>query len=241
MGKKKTGHTRSRRDRLNFTHKFDELVSLLNSESDRGCVIVGVGMLDDALAMVLMSFLATRYIGNNDPSESKEALVKQRSDCFDRLLGRDGGPLTTMSSRTLACLALGLIDELTRKRLDWMRQIRNDAAHVPELFSLDNLNLEKIWGGLNSGVQRSLAMLEGLRRFLPDTARGTAFEKPNRRVFEVVCAATYGTLLAIALDPLSAAKILDVDSDKEPADALTSAIGRIRSKKSERPADNESS
>lgn len=94
----------------------------LNEEltgSDRSCAILAAAVLDERLATLLRA----RFC----PPVGKE----------DKLLGR-GGAIESFSSRIEVGYRIGLLSESIRKALDWLRDIRNDAAHRTEFtFSAD--------------------------------------------------------------------------------------------------------
>ena len=91
--------------------RVSEAVAELFSESDRGCVLVGGAMVDDALGALLRAFFM------ND-----EALIR-------KLLTVPGSPISTFSSRIQTTRALGLLSEEIYRDLDAVRKIRNTAAH----------------------------------------------------------------------------------------------------------------
>ena len=81
--------------------------------SDRSCAVLAGAVLDEKVCSLLHAYLL--------PPEKKTE---------DRLLGRSG-VLETFSSRIELSRRLNLITESTRKALNWVREIRNDAGHNP--------------------------------------------------------------------------------------------------------------
>ena len=94
----------------------------LNAElsgSDRACAVLAGAVVDDRLKTLLQKYL-----------------LPPRVKSSDKLLGRSS-PLESFSSRIELAQRLNLITEETRKSLDWVRDIRNDAAHKGD-FSFDS-------------------------------------------------------------------------------------------------------
>jgi len=89
------------------------------SGSDRACAVLGGSVMDDRVRTLLQKYL-----------------LPPRSENEDKLLGRSS-PLESFSSRIELARRLNLITEETRKSLDWIRDIRNDAAHKTD-FSFGN-------------------------------------------------------------------------------------------------------
>jgi hypothetical protein len=82
----------------------------LNTESDRGVVLVTASYLEDRLGILIGKFLV-------EGSDTK-ALVEEFNS-----------PFGTFSARILGAHALGLIDQYEKERLTIIRKIRNDFAH----------------------------------------------------------------------------------------------------------------
>lgn len=82
----------------------------LNSESDRGAVLISSSYLEDRLGELIRRFLV-------EGSDGK-ALI----DDFN-------GPFGTFSARIKGSHALGIIADAERDRLDTIRRIRNEFAH----------------------------------------------------------------------------------------------------------------
>lgn len=89
---------------------FRKFLESLNSESDRGTVLISTAMLDDLLQRVITSFLL------DHPDTVK-------------LIDGFNAPLGTLSSRCLAAHAMGLISSREYSELGIMRKIRNRFAH----------------------------------------------------------------------------------------------------------------
>ena len=98
----------------------------LNAElsgSDRACAVLAGAVLDDRVKALLQKYL-------HPPRNEKE----------DKLLGRSS-PLESFSSRIELARRLNLITEETRKSLDCIRDIRNNAAHETG-FSFDSHSIK---------------------------------------------------------------------------------------------------
>jgi len=87
--------------------------------SDRSCAVLAGAILDDLLKTLLQRYLLP-------PVNSSD----------DRLLSRSG-PIDSFYARIELASRLNLISEHTRKALDWVRDIRNDAAHKTD-FTFDS-------------------------------------------------------------------------------------------------------
>ncbi len=88
------------------------------SGSDRSCAVLAAAILDDRLDRLL-----------------KAVLLPGAAKGEDRLLGR-GGVADSFSARIELAYRVGLLSANVRKALDWLREIRNEAAHRTE-FSFD--------------------------------------------------------------------------------------------------------
>ncbi len=81
------------------------------SGSDRSCAVLAGAILDDRLLDLLSNYLLP-------PTKKSE----------DKLLGRGGG-VESFTARIELAKRLNLITVPLAKSLDWVRQVRNDAAH----------------------------------------------------------------------------------------------------------------
>lgn len=90
--------------------QFLAFLNELNKESERGAVLISAAMLDEILSNCIHAFL----LDHND--------VK-------RLLQGFNAPLGTLSARSLAAFALGLLSEREYGECDRLRKIRNLFAH----------------------------------------------------------------------------------------------------------------
>lgn len=117
----------SNKDPKSFTLKF---MHSLNSESDRGCIIVGTSQIE-----YLTESLLRKYF-SSDPKVIKEAI----DPLFEGF-----GPLSTFASRIKLSYALNLIDDNVYKTLNVIRDIRNVCAHELNIVSFaDPFIKEKI-------------------------------------------------------------------------------------------------
>ena len=89
------------------------------SGSDRSCAVLAGAILDDRLSQVLTAYLL--------PSDRKGE---------DKLLGR-GGIIEAFAARIELARRLNLLNPPMAKLLDWVREIRNDAAHKAD-FSFES-------------------------------------------------------------------------------------------------------
>jgi DNA-binding MltR family transcriptional regulator len=108
----------------------DETMRFLSNTSDFALVITATSILDATLA---------RLLNNKLMMESRIPLPKGLAD---RVFEQSGGPLSTMSNRTVMAFALGLIDRDMLTRLDTFRKIRNEFAHRPALLNFETRDEE---------------------------------------------------------------------------------------------------
>lgn len=140
-------------DLTNLSRFLEEL----QSESDRGLALVGPAVIDDKLRETLAAFFV----------QGVEA---------SRLLEGGTAPLSTFSSRTDACLALGLVDAFEHGEITLLRKVRNEFAH-----------------GLSGTTFRSEPIrgyCSGLRSHLPEGAGHPTDEPRFRFINAVVSLAT---------------------------------------------------
>ncbi len=101
----------------------EELVNVLNSESDIGCILVSVSFLDQCLGILL-----------------KDIFIKS-SATVDNILKPDG-LLGEFSSKAKLCYCLSLIDKKKYSDLVKIAEIRNHFAHSHILLSFNNLEIQ---------------------------------------------------------------------------------------------------
>jgi mannitol operon repressor len=89
---------------------FVEMLSELNSETERGIALVTAAFIDDLLGRLLAAFLI-------------------KNEGAEVLLSGFNAPLGTLASKIAACHALGLIDDQERRQCVILRKIRNEFAH----------------------------------------------------------------------------------------------------------------
>jgi hypothetical protein len=90
--------------------EFKKFLDASNKESERGLALICAAMLDDLLGQCIGAFLL-------DHTETR------------RLLEGFNAPLGTLSSRTLAGFALGVLSESEYRECEKLRKIRNVFAH----------------------------------------------------------------------------------------------------------------
>ncbi|MGJ7487732.1 MltR family transcriptional regulator [Variovorax sp. LT2P21] len=94
--------------------RVHELFGEMESESDRGCILVGASAIDDVLRALLFHRLAR-----------DEHVARVAADP----LFAGMGPLSTFSSRIKLVYALDLIPRWMFDDLERIRKVRNKAAH----------------------------------------------------------------------------------------------------------------
>jgi hypothetical protein len=88
---------------------------LLHAESDRGCILVGGALAEEALGKLLR--VVCRDVRGRDKGTIADALIGTER------------PLGTFSARIDACYAFGLVTTNEWKDLHALRELRNGAAH----------------------------------------------------------------------------------------------------------------
>jgi len=90
--------------------EFKKFLDLLNKESERGAVLIAAAMIDDFLERSILAFLV-------EHQDTK------------KLIEGFNAPIGTLSARTLAAFALGLLSESEYRECERVRKIRNVFAH----------------------------------------------------------------------------------------------------------------
>jgi hypothetical protein len=96
------------------THSTEQITAFgneLNSQTDRGAGIVAAAVVEDALAQVI-----------------RNRLVEISNVRWEALFGRMR-PLSSFSAKIELGMALGLYDDVLRRLLDMLRDVRNRFAH----------------------------------------------------------------------------------------------------------------
>lgn len=162
--------------------QFEEFLSAIGRESDRGCVICAAAYIDDAMESAIRSHL--NALGN-PPKSILDALLTRRPQ----------PPIGSLSVRTNLARALGLIDDSLMTAIDGLRSMRNDAAHLGSPFSFDTYRLEKMYGALSDKEQAKLEEMDALRVGNPE-------KYSKRLVFETVMTSVFFRLVLMADDPV---------------------------------------
>ncbi|HWB08091.1 MAG TPA: hypothetical protein VG826_02515 [Pirellulales bacterium] len=127
MGKRK----RRKRVRATVPANFNEVMQLVRSESDRGCVLAMATLIDTMLEVGL------RERFQKDSGVTEEFL--------DELFTKEPMPLLGSSyALALVARARGTITERMKESLAALRLLRNDAAHLAEDFAIDDDAIEDI-------------------------------------------------------------------------------------------------
>lgn len=118
---------------LSTAEDLAKFVDELKRETDRGLPLVAAALIDDRLAETLRSFFC----------EVQSAT---------KLLDDGNGPLSTFSSRTEACYALGLIDEFEYTEIGLIRKVRNEFAHAKHGISFSSPRVQGLCSSLKSDL-----------------------------------------------------------------------------------------
>ena len=106
----------------------DDFGQVLADETDRGCVIILVTILDDVLGAELQKHM--RPLSNDDA---------------DRLF-EFGAPIGTFSARIKLAYAMEIIDKSTRNSLEVLRHMRNACAHSRSGICFKDVELRNALG-----------------------------------------------------------------------------------------------
>lgn len=110
-----------------FKETFRELFDKLLNESGRGAILVGTSYVEDSLEKFILKIL---------PNNQKKYT--------SRLLNYPG-PLSSFSAKIELTFAFRLISEKNYNALNYLRKIRNEAAHSSKEFCLTKTELDKIF------------------------------------------------------------------------------------------------
>lgn len=117
-----------------FSDTFTELFEKLLNESSRGAILIGTSYVEENLEKFILKIL---------PS-------KQKKDT-SRLL-KYPGPLSSFSAKLELSYAFRLIPERTYNALNYLKKIRNDAAHSSNDFKLSKFEIDNIFN-IGDGFQ----------------------------------------------------------------------------------------
>jgi mannitol operon repressor len=104
---------------------YSAFLGEFQGETDRGCALVALALMDERLKEILYAFLAE---------------TKTSKDLIDGF----NAPLGTLSARIKACHSLGLISESEYSNLDTLRRVRNEFAHATHGISFDDPTVSKL-------------------------------------------------------------------------------------------------
>ena len=105
--------------------RTDEIVEKFRAESDRGAALLAASYLDERLKQLLLDHVTSRKVGLE-------------------LLDGPLAPLGSFSSRSKAAFALGLIDAVTYRQLNTLRNIRNEFGHSWEELDFSTTTVDKL-------------------------------------------------------------------------------------------------
>ena len=106
------------------------LLDVLKHESDRGCILVALDFLSNALERLLSAFF-----------KSQSKIHKQD---IKYLFESPNGPLSTVSNRANLAYASGLIDADVWQVISKIRSLRNMVGHSSEIVSLSSTAVSEI-------------------------------------------------------------------------------------------------
>lgn len=118
---------------LSTAEDLAKFVEELKRETDRGLPLVAAALIDDRLTETLRAFFCD-------------------VPCVEKLLDDGNAPLSTFSSRTEACCALGLIDEFEYAEIGLIRKVRNEFAHEKHGVSFLSPRIQGLCSSLKSNL-----------------------------------------------------------------------------------------
>lgn len=118
---------------LSTAEDLARFVEELKRETDRGLPLVAAALIDDRLTETLRAFFC----------EVSSA---------EKLLDDGNAPISTFSSRTEACYALGLIDEFEYTEIGLIRKVRNEFAHEKHGVSFLSPRIQGLCSSLKSNL-----------------------------------------------------------------------------------------
>ena len=118
---------------LSTAEDLSGFVEELKRETDRGLPLVAAALIDDRLTETLRAFFC------EVPSVGK-------------LLDDGNAPISTFSSRTEVCYALGLIDEFEYAEIGLIRKVRNEFAHQKHGMSFLSPRVQGLCSSLRSNI-----------------------------------------------------------------------------------------
>ncbi len=99
---------------------FNQIFNMILAESDMGAVLISTSVLDNYLRK-----LFEKVMPSSCAKGTKRSLLNYP------------GPLSSLSAKADVAYAMRLIGDSIHKSIHILREIRNKAAHQPEVFTLD--------------------------------------------------------------------------------------------------------
>lgn len=121
---------------------FAAFLAEFQDETDRGAALVGAALIDQKLADTLQAFMV-------------------KSKLVDELINGGDAPLGSLSARTKAAFALGLIDSHELHECDIIRKIRNEFAHRAHGTSFADAKIGRFCDRLKSDLPGGREVLAG--------------------------------------------------------------------------------
>jgi mannitol operon repressor len=120
---------------LSTAEDLADFVSELQRESDRGLALVGAALIDEKLRETLRALFV-------------------EGDAAAKLLDVGNAPIGSLSTRTDACHALGLIDDYENAEIGLIRKVRNEFAHATHGLSFENARVRGLCSTLTSDLPK---------------------------------------------------------------------------------------
>jgi len=116
---------------INFvTEDIFKFQFILLRETDRGVALMAAAYLENSIEALLNKYFIKNITAKDDP--------------FNKY-----GFLSSFSSKIDLAYMLGLISSKTKRKLDWIRSIRNDFAHSADFIDFDKQSFSDICNNLS--------------------------------------------------------------------------------------------
>ncbi len=131
-------------------------LSLLMKKADRGCILLGVSMLDDELNKLFKSLI---------PKDTSNKKIKEIFDL--------NGPFGTLSAKTNIAYVCNILPKDVVESIHKLRKLRNNLAHRTDPFSIkENFeSISQVFSMLEGDIDKGLLHMSGelvYGRFLSD-------------------------------------------------------------------------
>jgi DNA-binding MltR family transcriptional regulator len=171
-------------DRAAQERLIENLAKTFVNESDRGAVLVGAAMLDEALGLLLRAHFTS--------------VSNVTSDDMDFLFERQPlPPLGSLAIKNRIAFCLGLIGSEIRDVINAFRDVRNDFAHTSEIMELEERHIESVWRPFSEQSKTSLSEIVEL--FRKNIEAAVASDTEEKRPTDVLTRQPSGHSVVLAV------------------------------------------